>query len=96
MRKLIDQVKNFGKSPINETFETINKYLIIREYPYEGKDTWTVFAASPEEAKEFVVKDSLHFKGGNKSELTYQMLKSNIKGSKFKGIHKRGNVSGGY
>ena len=69
----------------------INKYLVIQEFQYEGKNTWTVFASSPDEAKDFVVKDYPYFKG-ERHNLTYEVLKSNIRGTKFKGIHKRGSV----
>lgn len=66
--------------------ETINKYLIIESVPYEGRNTWTVFASSPSEAKEMVVESNSRVKI---HDLTHSVLKQNIKGCSTKFIVKK-------
>jgi hypothetical protein len=70
---------------MDDDSKRINKYLITQNVPYEGKNTWTVFASTVEEAEEFVLKSN---KNLSIYELSFDVLKYNIKGTKFKGIHK--------
>lgn len=65
--------------------EQINKYLITEEIPYEGKSTWTVFAHSPEHAKEMVKQPC---NGYCYNGLSSELLKANIKGTNQCFIHK--------
>jgi hypothetical protein len=62
----------------------LNKYLITEKVPYEGKNTWTVFAESSEEAMS-IVKD--YNKNIILSDLFYDILKYNVN-QKEKGITK--------
>ena len=50
-----------------------------------GKKTWTVFTDDPAEAKKFVKSTDKYIVD---NELYADTLKNNIKGTKFKGIHK--------
>jgi hypothetical protein len=66
--------------------EEINKYLIIENVPYEGKNTWTVFASDVAEANKFV--QEYESSRNRYVHITdWNILKYNVK-TKQKGIHK--------
>jgi len=69
--------------------ESLNKYLVSQEIPYESKLSWTVIADSPEEAKEFVKKERYY---DDAEKLSVDTLKSNITGTNEKGVKKSNRV----
>jgi len=90
IRQMIDKVKNF-KHFVNEDLqETLNKYLVSWD-----EFTWTVVANNEDEAKQFVIDDELFLKNDdeksldNRKQLQIKLLKSNILGTKVKGITKK-------
>lgn len=64
----------------------MNKYLVKETVPYESEMTWTVFANTPEEAKEFVRKER-DYQG---ESLEHTLMIHDVKGGRGeKGILKK-------
>ena len=64
----------------------MNKYLVTELIPYESKRTFTVFAIDANEAKDLVANDSSSV--GDRSFLSCDVLKYNLKGTKESRVHK--------
>lgn len=64
----------------------MNKYLVTETIPYESIRTFTVFAEDAGSAIDLVAND-IH-SVGDRSFLSYDILKSNLKGTKDSRVHK--------